>query len=406
MTPAARIAASIECLDHYLTGQPLERVLTNWARGARYAGSKDRAAIRDIVFQSVRCRDSYAALGGGLTGRALTFGYILCDGGAGIVEGWEERLRELLSGARFSADPVSDIEMKTLQGTVKKEDFSQALDQQDWVCEMLKSALGKDLEAISKLMKTRAPIFVRVNLSRATRDQARGALLRDGIESQPHDLAETALEITSNPRRVVQSAAFQDGWVELQDAASQAVIARLDIPAKARVLDYCAGGGGKALALADRGGVRVFAHDANPDRMRDIPTRAARAGVEIDCLTTIELSSREGFDLVLCDAPCSGSGAWRRAVEGKWALTPARLDELCALQAEILDDAAQLVAPGGVLAYATCSLFEVENDVQVQSFMARHSSFPLLEQTQYTPLHGGDGFFIALFRNTAQIHSN
>ncbi len=398
MTPAARIATAIDMLDQYLSGAPLEKTLTNWARGARYAGSKDRAAVRDIVFQCVRCRDSYALLGGSLTGRGLVIGHVRCDGGTELVPGGETRLADMFSGDRFSAAPLSNGEL----AHVRKAPDDLPLDLPDWLIPELKASLGDRFEAVCAMLKTRAPVFVRVNLQRGTREAAQASLKADGIESCPHELAETALEITSNPRRVAQSRAYESGLIELQDAASQAVVAEIETQGPVRILDYCAGGGGKALALADRPGITVFAHDADADRMRDLPLRAGRAGVEIALLTTDQIADHAPFDIVVTDVPCSGSGAWRRAVEGKWSLSQEKLQALHQVQAEILDQAARLVRPGGCLAYMTCSLLKSENTVQIENFAARHSSFELQRQRQLTPLDGGDGFYVAILKHLSQ----
>lgn len=162
-----------------------------------------------------------------------------------------------------------------------------------------------------------------------------------------------------------------------------------------RVLDYCAGGGGKALALAARG-ARVMAHDANPARLADLPARATRAGVTIPVLRPEQVAARAPFDVVLTDVPCSGSGTFARNPQSKWTLTPARLDELTGIQARILDTAQAFVAPGGTLAYATCSLLDVENDAQVASFLSRHPAWRLVSRRLFTPEDGGDGMFLAL----------
>ena len=193
------------------------------------------------------------------------------------------------------------------------------------------------------------------------------------------------------------SAAFRDGEVELQDAASQAVsdvlIKELD---GGTVLDFCAGGGGKALALAAGGASAVTAHDIDPGRMKDLPNRAERAGVNI----TITDTPKGPFDAVLCDAPCSGSGAWRRQPEAKWALTPEALTGLTKTQDAILDQAMVHVAPDGCLAYATCSLLTVENNERADAFLARHAGWKETTRMRLTPLNGGDGFFIAIFRRS------
>ncbi len=222
------------------------------------------------------------------------------------------------------------------------------------------------------------------------------ALTEDGIATQPHPLANSALEVTGNARKIQMSRAYADGLVELQDAASQAVVEALPLRDRARVLDYCAGGGGKTLAMAARARLRLMAHDAAPGRMRDLPVRAARAGISVRLLLPSEVDRAGPFDLVLADVPCSGSGSWRRAPEGKWALTPARLEELAALQNAILRRAAKLVAPDGVLAYATCSMLEAENGAQIGAFLAEEAEWQLLRQHRFTPLQGGDGFYLAL----------
>lgn len=171
-------------------------------------------------------------------------------------------------------------------------------------------------------------------------------------------------------------------------------MARLADRPAARILDYCAGGGGKALALADLLDSPVTAHDAAPARMRDLPVRATRAGAQITVVTTAKL--RGSFDLVLCDAPCSGSGTWRRAPQAKMDLTAARLDALHALQDEVLEKGAARVGPKGRLAYATCSVLHSENTARVQDFLSRHPEFSIVSTESWTPDTLQDGFFLAV----------
>jgi 16S rRNA (cytosine967-C5)-methyltransferase len=236
-------------------------------------------------------------------------------------------------------------------------------------------------------------VFLRVNLARGDRAGAVAALDGDGIVARPCDLACTALEVVSGARRVQRSRAYAEGLVELQDAASQAVVAALALAPGMRVLDLCAGGGGKALALAARGAT-VFTHDALPRRMADLPARAARAGTPVTVLA--DPAAGAPYDLVLADVPCSGSGSWRRDPEGKWRLTPARLAALQAMQAGILETAAGLTGPVGRLAYATCSLLEAENGAQVAELLDRAPGWRLEAEHRWTPLDGADGFYLAL----------
>ncbi len=384
MTPAARIAAAIEVLDLWLGGTPAEQALTNWARGHRFAGSKDRAAIRDHVFDAVRCRRSFAALGGAETGRGLMIGALRAAG---------TDPAEMFSGAGYGPEPLTPEEPAGPALEALSENIR--LDCPDWLAPELKTRLGEDFAPVMDALRHRAPVFLRVNLAKTNRAEAIAVLAEDDITAVPHALAETALEVVEGARRVQLSRAYVTGLVELQDAASQAVVALLPAKPGAKVLDYCAGGGGKSLALAASGG-DVVAHDISQARMADIPTRAARAGVDIRCISGTVGLKPAGYDLVFADAPCSGSGAWRRSPQGKWDLTPDRLAELCALQATILDELVAYVAPGGTLAYATCSLIEAENNQQIEAFLARHPDWRLTLQRGYTPLDGGDGFFVAL----------
>jgi 16S rRNA (cytosine967-C5)-methyltransferase len=201
--------------------------------------------------------------------------------------------------------------------------------------------------------------------------------------------------VVGGARKIHASRAFSEGLVELQDAASQAVVEALALSDGMRVLDLCAGGGGKTLAMAALARLDLFAHDADPGRMRDLPARAVRAGITVHVLTGGQVDAAGPFDLVLADVPCSGSGSWRRAPEAKWALTADRLAALRSAQMAILDRAVRLVAPRGTLVYATCSLLRTENEAQIAAFLDRHPGWSSDVEHRFTPLQGGDGFYTA-----------
>lgn len=381
MTPAARVQASIEILDEILSGAPVEKALTGWARRSRFAGSKDRAAVRDHVFDALRCKRSFAALGGSCTGRGLMIGAVRAKNGD---------LSTLFTGDRHA--PASVQESETALGFGSD---AERLDIPDWLWPRFVVSLGPDAQAAAETLQTRAPVHLRVNLLKADRDTATQALNADGITAHPHAICETALEVSDGARKIAQSHAFKDGLVELQDAASQAVVAALDLQPGLRVLDYCAGGGGKALALAAHQGVEVFAHDVNAGRMRDLPSRADRAGAKVTLLASDVLAKQKPFDIILADAPCSGSGSWRRAPAGKWSLTEARLAELTGIQTDILTKIAPLVREGGVLAYATCSMLDTENGDVVDAFLKAHPQWQQTLRKSWRVTHGTDGFFTA-----------
>ncbi|WGV16958.1 RsmB/NOP family class I SAM-dependent RNA methyltransferase [Fuscovulum ytuae] len=382
MTPGARAAAAIAVLEQVLAGRPAEVALTNWGRANRYAGSGDRAAVRDIVFDVLRCRRSCAALGGGQGARALVLGWARARG-----------QEELFDGQGHAPAPPSAAEA----GRVPEG--AEAIDCPDWLAPSLRASLGDTFEPVMNSMQRRAPVFLRVNAARVTREAAVAALAAEGIVARPHPLARMALEVVEGARKVQSSVAYAGGLVELQDAASQAVVEMLPLSDGMAVLDHCAGGGGKTLAMAARARLQLFAHDAEVRRMADLPARAARAGVRVKITENPENTAP--YDLILTDVPCSGSGSWRRDPEGKWAFTAERLATLLSIQAGIMDRAAAMVRAGGALGYATCSLLEAENAAQVAGFLTRHPDWRLEAERRFTPLEEGDGFYAAVLRAPA-----
>ena len=387
MTPAARVAAAAEILDVILGGEPAEKALTGWARGSRYAGSKDRASVRDHVFQALRCMRSYAALGGGedVTGRSLMLGAMRAEGAD---------LAGIFSGEGHAPAPLSEDQ---LAGGRAPEAGAEACDMPEWLWPALEAALGEGAAAEASLMRERADVFLRVNPLYGTVAEAQAALAEEGVVSEAHPLSEMALKVLEGARRVRLTHAFEDGLIELQDAASQAVVDWLPLEGAMRVLDYCAGGGGKSLAIAARSDAKIVATDIAPERMKDLPERATRAGVSIAVTSLEDLSAEDCFDFVLCDAPCSGSGAWRRSPAGKWQLTEERLIELCDTQVDVLKSASHHVSEAGQLAYVTCSLLRVENEDVVARFEALAPEWSCTAQQRWLPSAGGDGFFGAIF---------
>ena len=379
MTPGARAAAAIAVLDRVLAGEPAEKALTNWGRASRFAGSGDRAAVRDLVFDALRRRSSAAALGGGLTGRGLVLGLARMSGQEGWFSG-EGHAPQPPGPGDAGRDPLPD----------------EALDVPAWLVPDLRASLGEAFQPVCAALRSRAPVFLRVNLRKADLAAAVESLAGDGIVAQPHDLAATALEVVENARKIQASRAYLGGLVELQDASSQAVVEELPLRDGMTVLDYCAGGGGKSLAMAARAQLALFAHDAAAHRMADLPDRAKRAGVKVTITPRPEAAAP--YDLILVDAPCSGSGSWRRDPEGKWKISPQALAMVTKTQAEILDRAAPMVRAGGWLAYATCSLLDRENGAQTRRFLDRNPGWSCARERYFTPLAGGDGFYLALLQ--------
>lgn len=387
MTPAARVQAAIEVLDRILAGAPAEQALIGWARSSRYAGSGDRAAVRDHVFDALRRRRSCVARSGlPESGRALMIGALRDDLRETIFTGATHAPAELNAGekAALAAIPAA------LPDPVR-------LNYPDWLDGALRTALGDDLGPVMAAQADRAPVFLRANPQRGTESALMAALDADGISIRRRDEVLGAFEVLSGSNKIKQSRAYLEGLVELQDLTSQAAVAALPVTDGMEILDYCAGGGGKSLALAARVTGHITAHDVAYERMADLPVRAARAGVRIRLARPTDLR-RATQDLVLVDAPCSGSGTWRRTPDAKWRLTAGKLADLCALQARILEEALVFARPGGLLAYMTCSLLREENEDQLAALLARHPGIRLLDQRRFSPLTGGDGFFLGVMR--------
>jgi 16S rRNA (cytosine967-C5)-methyltransferase len=386
MTPAARLSAAITILDRVLSGDSAEATLTRWGRDNRYAGSGDRAAIRDHVFDALRRKRSAAALGGAETGRGLILGILRAAGTDPAT---------FFTGVAHAPAPLTPVEAAHTPPATLPPDLP------DWLVPRFIAALGSEAPAAIAALGHRAPVHLRVNTARTTRAAAAAALAAAGIATRDHPLAPTALDVIANPRKLREAAPYRDGLVELQDAASQMAVLALPLSDGDRVLDYCAGGGGKTLAMGARAHLDLVAHDADPARMADLAPRSARAGLAVRQARTADLPGLAPFDLVLIDAPCSGSGTWRRAPEAKWRLTPESLAALTRTQDAILAAAVPLLRPGGHLAYATCSVLTEENEDRISAFAACHPGWTATANLRLAPGPLHDGFYLSVIRAPA-----
>ena len=376
MTPAARFAAAIDILDQWRDGTPAEQALTRWARGARYAGSKDRAAVRDHVYDVLRRKGRCAALGGGETGRALVLG---------LTRSHNLAPDDIFTGQGHAPSPLSDAER------INHTPADANADVPSWCLPLLTDRDPNP--ALIDALAERAQVWLRSATRKGSRDAAQVLLEQEGISTSQHPTCATALQITEGARRLRQSEAYSKGLVELQDLSAQLAVARQDWPETGRILDYCAGGGGKALAIADRTSAQIVAYDAMPRRMADLPARAQRAGVHIETLS--DPSEYGPYEAVLIDVPCSGSGTWRRDPDTKWRLGQDRLKQLTETQDDILEMSSALVSVTGVLVYMTCSLFRSENEDRIAAFLGRNPHWKCTDMHCDTPLTASDGFFSA-----------
>ena len=380
MTPAARVSAAIEILDAVLEGARAETALTRWGRANRYAGSKDRAAIRDHVLMHCASGTARWAMQGA-HGRAIP--------DAGILHSQGVDLDTIFSDVRFAPVPLGSDERCFETATSDWVNF----DIPEWVWPHWCESLGDQATAIAQVLQQRAPVFLRVNLLKATVDQACTSLSEAGYDVSAHSDVPTALCVSGRTAGLQTTEAYVDGLIELQDAHSQATVTLLDPKQSGPILDYCAGGGGKSLALAAWLGGAVHAHDANPRRMVDLPTRAKRANANFH---TDERSVRTRLWCGVLRCALFRIGQLAARSRRKWALTQDQLDALISTQRDILSDAAKLVAPDGRLVYATCSVLACENQDQIDWFTAQTPHGGLSAKTMVSIRVGRRIFCISL----------
>lgn len=385
MTPNARIASAILIIDTIIDGDPAEKVLTNWARKSRFAGSSDRSAVRDIVYDCLRSLNSFGTLGGNKTGRGVIIGYLLFS---------NKEPNLFFNGIGYGPSELTPSELSHIDLTQNESSPLEVLDFPDCLLDELKDSLGESFYLVNKTLKQRAPFYIRVNLSKATLDEVQLILRDEGIETELDDTCVTALKVLSNPRKVKQSDAYKTGLLDIQDLNSQISCRTIPVKNGWKLLDFCAGGGGKSLALSDRFSGTIDAYDKDFLRMKDIPVRSDRAGVTINLLSNDDIRTVSSYDLVICDVPCTGSGAWRRNPDAKWTLTTDNYEALKKTQQEIFDDASKLVSGNGVLVYMTCSLLKAENSDQVEAFLLRNSDWEVVFQESFPLSNSGDGFFV------------
>ncbi len=397
MTPGARLAAAAGIMDILDFQVSVDVQLKAWARRNRYAGSGDRRAIADRVYSVLRKKRSSAITGGGTDGRALILGNLVAEDGLSVDE-----IAGLCCGP-YGLAPLSEQEKRHLGDQPLFVDDAEKFDWPEWLYPEALAAFGKAAGHELNALRSRAPVDLRVNLLAATREHAINMLAAEGITAHILDHSDTALRVApSTP--VSKTDAYNSGVVELQDAASQVVADFARVTSGDTVLDFCAGGGGKTLALAARMENRgyISAFDVNAERMADLPNRIGRAGITIiECVPAFGLR-KNYYDAVLVDAPCSGSGSWRRDPSGKWRLNAEGLDGIFRAQRDALINASDCVKPEGTLTYATCSVLPVENRRQIDWFLSERTGFRLEETRTLWPYRDDcDGFYMARLRRSA-----
>lgn len=392
MTPAARVQSAIELLDAVIAGArsggaPADRILADWFKSHRFAGSKDRRAIRDLVYDAIRACGPVPP-----TGRAAMLR---------LAEGRPE-IAALFDGSAYGPAVIAAGEVAAEGGAAPQ-----------WLGELLRSS---DItEDVLASLSARAPLDVRVNALKATPAQLALPVAGEAL-SVSHGLRfPSGTPVESWPE-------YAEGLIEVQDLGSQLIVDALPVARGETMLDLCAGAGGKTLALAAKLGndAEIIAADTDKRRLGNLAPRAARAGARITPTVLLdpgrELTAlapwQSKCDHVLVDAPCSGSGTWRRSPEARWRLDPAGLARLTALQDHVLDLAAQMARPSGTISFVTCSLLDDEGPARIAAFVERRPEWraiPLALNAPATARGGGyrldpvtsgsDGFFVALLQS-------
>ena len=391
MTPAARLAAAVELLDAIgAAPTPAEQHVSAYFRARRYAGSKDRRWVTEFVYRALRRQGELdaVALEIGLEPSPrlrcllslILFEDVVPDA---LGTGWfggPHGLDELTATEEAALANAAGVDLANLP-LAARGNFP------DWLADKITAQYGEMAEAVMQAYGDRAPVTLRVNAQKGNRSDIQYFLKNEGIDVTPTQFSPDGLIIEGRLNHS-RHPLLENGRIELQDEAAQISARLADARPGMTVVDFCAGSGGKSLAMAaqmDYAG-KIYAFDVEERRMRDIGIRAKRAGVSLIEPLAINGDDRDDqlfaplvgrMDRVFVDAPCSGSGTWRRQPDMKWKLTEERLAELVALQADILARAEPLVAPGGRLIYATCSILKEENEAQIEAFLSSHPEFSL-----------------------------
>lgn len=379
MRLGGRLEAAIEILaDIQNRHRPAADALKDWGLSHRFAGSGDRGAIGNIVYDALRRRRSAAWLFDSDTPRALAIGALLLEWGE-----TPESLAGALEGDRFAPPPLSEAERSALGARdLAGAPAAVQADCPDWCVPLLERTWGAAWVEEGRGLASRPPLDLRVNRLKASREKVLAEL---GGDAAPAPIVSDAIRIppirgAGRHPNVQAEPAFRRGWFEVQDLGSQMAAMLAGATPGAQVLDFCAGAGGKTLALSaamDNTG-QIFAHDSEKQRLAPIFERLQRAGcrnVQVTANAADLAPLAANADLVLVDAPCTGSGTWRRRPDAKWRLSERQLGVRVAEQASILDAAAEYVKPGGRLAYVTCSVFAEENALQIEAFRERRPDF-------------------------------
>ncbi len=377
-----RIAAAIEVLaDIEARKRPVSEALKAWGLNNRFAGAGDRAAIGNLVYDALRRKASHAARMGSDSPRALVLSVVVREWGISVDD-----LLQNFAGDTHAPETITPDEKTALEARSSDVHLPGhiAADMPEWVASRLAESFGENWVAEAQAMADRPPLDLRVNTLKSNPDKVLKSLSR--FSPQPGPVTPNGIRLAagsgdSRTPNVQTDEAYLKGWFEIQDQGSQAVSLLADARPGEQILDLCAGAGGKTLAMAaamnNKG--QIFAFDSDRNRLAPIYDRLKRNGVRNVQVRPPEPGALDDLvgklDRVVIDAPCTGSGTWRRQPTAKWKLTPEQVAQRVGEQLEILDQGATYVKPGGALVYITCSILPDENSHQTAAFLERHPDF-------------------------------
>ena len=389
MTPAARLSAAIEAIaDIEARRRPAGDALKDWGLAHRFAGSGDRAAIAGLVYDALRRKASAAYIMGEETPRAIVLGMLRLERGLDLAA-----IEKLFDGARFAPAPLAEAEQAHLRnGTLANAPPHVAGDYPEWLDPHFARVFGDERGEEGAALARRAPIDLRVNTLKANRDKTAEALKHLNVAPTRWSPVGLRINVAADSKNLAihSEPAFLGGLIEVQDEGSQLAALLTGAKPGEQVIDLCAGAGGKTLALAalmkKKG--QIYATDLDKRRLAPIHKRLERAGARNVQVHTphgkedLLAEHHDSADLVLIDAPCTGTGTWRRNPDAKWRTRPGALEVRMKEQVAVLDRAAPLVKAGGRIAYVTCSLLAEENGDQVRAFLARHPDFKVASSAE------------------------
>lgn len=401
MRVSARFRAAQEILDLLLTREMSSKTIINWERGNKFAGSKDRKNIRDIVFHCLRNKRYFLYWWGKAkrdsAGRKLVLSYIVDRFGSDSLD----RENDFFGIKDFDFLPLSDSENEILsENWLKRVEINEdpiKYSYPDFLDRDLKISLNGDFSKVMEMLSTRAPVYLRANKIKISTSNLIKKLHIEGFEVEQNSKNMDILKVLNEPKKMKLSSLFLEGAFEFQDLGSQNIGHRIPVTEGMKILDFCAGGGGKSLALASKfcNRIKLHAYDINSTRLESFKLRAKRSGAQIKFLNK-ESVFNETYDLILVDVPCSGTGTWRRDPFAKWNLNSSNLQKISEIQMDILEKVSSQVERGGSICYITCSLLKKENEENISVFLKKDNRYEAGMYHQVSPLEGGDGFFMAL----------